>query len=180
MLLSGLVVLQRMSDPGPVHHPTGVQVMALPLSRRCRLEFETLEQRNAPSSTGTLTQLGGSIHLTPSSAAQQPHSGGIMVYSGTATLTSAQTGTMKGTFTETIRPFHAHGHVELTVSGKGDTFAIKLLENYKPQTGSTQASLGLKVTGAANDSGVLGSATGNTNFSNGVANLTFSTSLVRL
>jgi hypothetical protein len=134
----------------------------------------------ATSSSGTPISLHGSIQLAPSSATLQPNSGGIMVYTGTATLTSGPTGTMKGTFVEHIRPFHAHGHVEMTVSGNGDTFTIKLLENYHPKTGATQSFLGLKVSGHASDSGVLGQAKGFTNFASGAAHLTFSTSLVRL
>jgi hypothetical protein len=82
---------------------------------------------------------------------------------------------MKGTFTETIRPFHKHGHVELTLSGNGDTIAMRLLENYKPKTGATQAGLFAIVSGGLGDSTVHGNATGNTNFGNGVANLVFST-----
>jgi len=156
--------------------------MALPTSRRRRLEVEALEPRHAPSSVlaPALGSIHGTIHLTPTASALQPHSGGIMVYTGIATLNSARTGILKGTFTETIRPYHAHGHTELTVSGHGDTFALRLLEGFKPATGATQADLGVKVTGRVTESHVPGEVTGYTNFSTGAANLTFSISLIRL
>lgn len=152
--------------------------MALHASRRRLLEVEALEPRYAPS--GTPSPLHGSIQLAPSSAAEQPNSGGVMVYTGTATLTSARTGTLTGTFTETIRPRHAHGKVHLTVSGHGDTFVIQLLERYRPTTGATQADLSAKVSTPASHSVVLGSATGHTNFATGAAQLTFNTSPIRL
>ncbi len=143
------------------------------LSRRRRLEVEALEHRYAPS---TATTLSGSIQLAPHSAAPQPNSGGVMVYKGTATFSSKATGTLTGTFTETIRPMHAHGHSEITVANPSHTFTIKLLENFKPTTGATQAFVGLKVNGQT----ALGQATGNTNFASGAAKLTFSTSAVHL
>jgi hypothetical protein len=156
---------------------------------RSRLDVESLERRDTPSSlpiaphaVHPLELVHGTIQLTPAAAAPAVANGATTI-TGTATINSHRLGQLTGTFTEKIGPHHRHGSVKLDVTGNGDKLHMQFLENFSAQvtngSAKTHGNYTLRESGplvAAHSTGVVN---GTVNVTTGAGTLNF-TGLIRL